>query len=63
MSLLRLHDERHALASALLSSGAPPEEVGQALNHDSVQSSERHSHMYPERLKELISRLPLAKDT
>jgi integrase len=58
---LRLHDERHSLASALLSSGATLGEVGQALNHDSVQSSERYSHMYPERLKELILRLPLAK--
>lgn len=58
---LRLHDERHSLASALLSSGATLGEVGQTLNHDSVQSSERYSHLYPERLKELILRLPLAK--
>ena len=61
MKHLWLHDERHSLASALLSSGATLGEVGQTLSHDSVQSSERYSHLYPERLKELILRLPLAK--
>jgi integrase len=61
LSQLRLHDERHSLASALLSSGATLGEVGRVLNHDSVQSTERYSHLYPERVKELILRLPLAK--
>jgi len=58
---LRLHDERHSLASALLSSGATLGEVGRVLNHDSVQSTERYSHLYPERVKELILRLPSTK--
>jgi hypothetical protein len=31
------------------------------LNHDSVQSTERYSHLYPERVKELILRLPSTK--
>ncbi|PTR08931.1 hypothetical protein C8R32_10410 [Nitrosospira sp. Nsp5] len=63
MKHLWLHDERHSLASASLSSGAALGEVGQTLSHDSVQSSERYSHLYSERLKELILRLPLAKKT
>lgn len=62
MEHVRIHDERHSLASALLSSGATLGEVGSVLNHDSVQSSERYSHLYPERIRELLSRLPLVAE-
>lgn len=41
-----------------MSSGATFGEVGNVLSHDSVQSSERYSHLYPERIKELLMRLP-----
>lgn len=58
---LKLHDERHSFASALLSSGATLGEVGRALNHKSPQSTSRYSHLYPERVKELVMRLPMAK--
>ncbi|WP_082204570.1 tyrosine-type recombinase/integrase [Nitrosospira briensis] len=58
---LRIHDERHSFASALLSNGASLAEVGRALNHKSAQSTERYSHLYPERVKELVLRLPVAK--
>jgi integrase len=59
---VRIHDARHSLASALLSSGATLGEVGSVLNHDSVQSTDRHSHLYPERIKELLLRLPVVTE-
>ncbi|ODT85301.1 MAG: hypothetical protein ABS69_00910 [Nitrosomonadales bacterium SCN 54-20] len=58
---IRLHDKRHSFASALLSSGATLGEVGRALNHKSAQSTSRYSHLYPERVKELVLRIPMAK--
>lgn len=61
LSHLKMHDKRHSFASALLSSGATLGEVGRALNHKSVQSTQRYSHLYPERVKELILRLPRTK--
>lgn len=45
---VRIHDERHSFASALLSNGASLAEVGRALNHKSTQSTDRYSHLYPE---------------
>jgi integrase len=62
MSHIRIHDERHSLASALLSTGATLGEVGNVLNHDSVQSTDRYSHLYPERVKKLILGLPIVAE-
>ena len=62
MKHLKIHDERHSLASALLSTGATLGEVGSVLNHDSVQSTDRYSHLYPERIKELLERLPVVTE-
>jgi len=48
------HDMRHALASAIISGGKTLTDVGAALDHDSVVSSKRYSHLYQQRLKEVM---------
>jgi hypothetical protein len=45
-----------------LSTGATLGEVGNVLNHDSVQSTDRYSHLYPERVKKLILGLPIVAE-
>lgn len=55
---LRLHDLRHSLASALISSGATLAEVGAALNHRSPASTSRYAHLYPERLRDVVGKMP-----
>lgn len=55
---VRWHDERHSFASALISSGSSLAEVGRALNHSDPQSTSRYSHLYPERVLDMVLRLP-----
>ncbi len=51
---IRMHDLRHSLASAIVSQGNSLQDVKAALGHVSHTSSQRYSHLYPERLKEVI---------
>jgi integrase len=53
----RMHDLRHSLASAIISEGGTLSDVQGALHHESVQSSARYAHLYPERLKAVLFRV------
>lgn len=55
---VRMHDLRHSLASAMISSGSTLAEVGRALNHKAVQSTRRYSHLYPEAMSRAVMRVP-----
>lgn len=54
---VRMHDLRHSLASAIISSGGTLPDVQAALNHKSVVSARRYAHLYPERLRKIVMRL------
>jgi integrase len=54
---LHIHDLRHSLASALVSSGATLPEVGAMLGHKAVQSTKRYAHLYPQRVAEIVGRI------
>ncbi len=58
---LHMHDLRHSLASVLISGGATLAEVGKALNHKTAQSTARYAHVYPERVAQLVKRIPTLK--
>ena len=58
---LHMHDLRHSFASVLISGGATLAEVGKALNHKTAQSTARYAHVYPERVAELVKRIPTLK--
>lgn len=49
-----MHDLRHSLASAIISTGGTLSDVQGALHHESQQSSARYSHLYPSRLKDVL---------
>ena len=51
---VRAHDLRHSLASAIISDGGTLDDVRAALHHESVVSSKRYSHLYPERVRRVI---------
>lgn len=51
---LVVHDLRHSLASNLISRGATLYEVGTILGHASPQSMQRYSHLYPQRMEQVI---------
>lgn len=51
---LNPHDLRHSLASNIVSRGGSLQDVQAALHHDSVISSKRYAHLYPERLREVL---------
>jgi len=48
---LRIHDLRHSFASALVNHGIPIYDVQKLLGHQSVRTTERYSHLAPERLR------------
>lgn len=48
------HDLRHSLASEIISQGGTLADVQGALHHDSVVSSRRYAHLYPERLADVL---------
>lgn len=48
---LRIHDLRHSFASALVNQGVPIYDVQKLLGHQSVKTTERYSHLAPERLR------------
>lgn len=52
------HDQRHSLASNIISRGGTLQDVQAALHHDSVQSAKRYAHLYPERLRSVILGVP-----
>jgi integrase len=54
MKHVRMHDLRHSLASAIISSGGTLPDVQAALHHKSVVSARRYAHLYPERLQKVI---------
>lgn len=58
---IRMHDLRHSLASAIVSAGNSLQDVKAALGHVSHTSSQRYSHLYPERLKAVIWQVGEAK--
>lgn len=58
MPELHMHDLRHSMASALISSGATLSEVGAALGHSTPQSTARYAHLYPERLAAVVRKMP-----
>lgn len=49
-----MHDLRHSLASAIISTGGTLSDVQGALHHESMQSSARYAHLYPSRLKQVL---------
>jgi integrase len=52
---LRIHDLRHSFASALVNHGVPIYDVQKLLGHQSVKTTERYSHLAPERLRSSAS--------
>ena len=48
---LRVHDLRHSFASALVNHGVPIYDVQKLLGHQSIKTTERYSHLAPERLR------------
>lgn len=54
MGHVRAHDLRHSLASAIISAGGTLDDVRVALHHESLQSSQRYAHLYPERVRRVI---------
>lgn len=48
---LRIHDLRHSFASALVNHGVPIYDVQKLLGHQSVKTTERYSHLSPDRLR------------
>lgn len=48
---LRIHDLRHSFASALVNHGVPIYDVQKLLGHQSIKTTERYSHLAPERLR------------
>lgn len=59
---LHIHDLRHSLASALVSSGATLPEVGAMLGHKAVQSTKRYAHLYPQRVAEIVGRISVREN-
>lgn len=55
MPELNPHDLRHSLASEIVSKGGTLVDVQEALHHEAMQSSRRYSHLYPERMKTVLS--------
>lgn len=51
LSDLRIHDLRHSFASALVNQGVPIYDVQKLLGHQSVKTTERYSHLAPDRLR------------
>jgi integrase len=54
MRHVRAHDLRHSLASEIISSGGTLADVQGALHHESIASSKRYAHLYPERVRRVI---------
>ena len=52
---LRIHDLRHSFASALVNHGVPIYDVQKLLGHQSIKTTERYSHLSPERLRQSAS--------
>lgn len=59
---LKPHDLRHSLASNIISRGGTLQDVQAALHHDSVISSKRYAHLYPERLKQVLRGIGVHKN-
>ena len=59
---LNPHDLRHSLASNIVSRGGSLQDVQAALHHDSLISSQRYSHLYPERLKQVLRGVGIQKN-
>lgn len=55
MPQLNPHDLRHSLASEIVSRGGSLVDVQEALHHDAMASSRRYAHLYPERIKTVLS--------
>lgn len=55
MPQLNPHDLRHSLASIIVSEGGTLQDAKEALHHESLQSTQRYSHLYPERMKAVLS--------
>jgi len=54
---VRMHDLRHSIASAIISGGGTLADVQGALAHQSVASSARYAHLYPDRLRAVLWRV------
>lgn len=52
---LRIHDLRHSFASSLVNNGVPIYDVKELLGHRDIRTTERYSHLSPERLKRSAS--------
>jgi integrase len=52
LSDFRIHDIRHTVLSAMAEAGVPILHVGAAAGHQSVQSTKRYIHLYPESQRE-----------
>jgi integrase len=51
---LRLHDLRHSFASFLVNNGQPLYEVQKLLGHSNLRSTQRYSHLSPDRLGQTV---------
>jgi len=57
----RFHDLRHCFASALVQKGVDLYKVQRLLGHKSSAMSQRYAHLFPEHLRDAVSRLDNAK--
>jgi site-specific recombinase XerD len=55
MPQLHPHGLRHSLASEIVSRGDSLVDAQEALHHDAMVSSRRCAHLYPERMKAVLS--------
>ncbi len=51
---LRIHDLRHSFASALVNKGMTIYDVKEALGHSSIVTTQRYSHLAPQRLMDAV---------